>query len=92
MITKNLLEYTKEYGESAAQTTLFYPDKIRGTDTAKYTTDNTSHAVLSDNPIYNENYHKRMNVAKSGDIHCIIELQNSEFFPIFLTKSCLRRV
>ena len=84
MITRNLLEYTKEYGSSAGQTSLFYPYKVRGIDTAKYITANTSHAVLSDNDTYNENYYKRMIIAKSGDIHCIIDLKNFRVHSIIL--------
>ena len=80
MTKTNLLEYTNEYAKSAGQMSFFYPNKIRSIDITKYTVDATSKAVESDNATYNENYHKRMIMTKAGEIHCVIELKNCEFF------------
>ena len=62
IVTKHILENTKKYGGSIGQTTLFYPDKVRGVNIAKFATDVTTHAVLSRNATYNENYHKRVSI------------------------------
>ena len=86
MVTKNILEYSKPYGDSVASTSLFFPDRVRGTDIEEFLKDYTTHAVEDRNVAYNENYKKRMTITKKGDIHCIFELRNCEFFSSFYNQ------
>ena len=86
MVTKNILEYSKPYASSVGTTSLFYPDKVRGIDIEEFTNNGTSHAVEGRNDVYNENYKKRMVITKNGDIHCIFELKNCEFFSSFYNQ------
>ena len=86
MVNKNILEYSKPYANSVGCTSLFYPDKVRGTDINEFTLNATSHAVEKRNDAYDENYKKRMAITKNGDIHCIFELKNCEFFSSFYNQ------
>ena len=83
MVTTHVLEYSQPYGDSVAKTLLFYTDTLKNTDINEFTTDATTHAVESRNATFNENYKKRVTITKNGDIHCIVELRNCEFFASF---------
>ena len=83
MVTINILENSKPYGDSVETTSLFYPSTVRGTDIDEFTTDATTHAVESRNATCNDNYKKRVTITKNFDIHCLVELRNCEFFASF---------
>ena len=83
MVTKNILKNSKEYGNSIGTTSLFYPRTVRGTDINEFTTDATTHAVESRNATFHENYKNRVTITKNGDIECIVDLRNCEFFASF---------
>ena len=85
MVTKNILEYSKRY-DTVGTTSLLYPDKVRGTDIEEFTKDATTHALEGRNAAFNENYKKRMTITKNGEIHCIVELKNCEFFASFYNQ------
>ena len=82
MVNKNLMEVSNGNLNTIGEMSFLYPIRVDGVDVQKYNTDATSanHPVLSGNAAYNKNYHKRMILTKSGDIHVIIELENIEFF------------
>ena len=86
MVTKNILEYSQPYVDSVGSTSLFYPDKVRGTNIEEFTKNATSEAVEARNPTFNENYKQRMTITKNGDINCIIEIKNCEFFASFYNQ------
>ena len=64
MVNTNLMESSNGYINTAGKKSFVYPSKISSLNVSKYTTDGTSYAVLSDNVLYNENYHKRMILTK----------------------------
>ena len=79
MTTKNLLEMSNEYINTSGKRMFMYPSLKDNKNITKYTTDTTTHAVESDNPLYNVNYHKRVNLTKNT-IHVIIPLNCMEYF------------
>ena len=79
MTTKNLMEMSNEYINTAGKRMFMYPSLRNGTSVTKYTMDATTNTVKSDNAAYNANYHKRMILTKST-IDMIIPLNTMEFF------------
>ena len=79
MTTKNLLEMSNEYINTSGKRMFMYPSLKDNTNITKYTTDSTTSAVKSDNPLYNVNYHNRVNLTKNT-IDLIIPLNCMEFF------------
>ena len=79
MTTKNLLEMSNEYINTSGKRMFMYPSLKNGTNVTKYIVDGTTKAVESDNPNYNSNYHKRVNLTKNT-IDLIIPLNCMEFF------------
>ena len=78
MVNKNLMESSKEYINTAGQMSFLYPSKINSLNVTKYTTNATTHAVESDNALYNENLHKRVVLTKLNEIHVIVDLKQME--------------
>ena len=79
MTTKNLLEMSNEYINTSGKRMFMYPSLKDNTNITKYTVDSTTKAVESDNPLYNVNYHKRVNLTRNT-IDLIIPLNCMEFF------------
>ena len=67
MVNKNILEYSKPYANFVGTASLFYPDKVRGSDINEFSLNSTTHAVEKRNDAYNENYKKRMAITKIVD-------------------------
>ena len=79
MVTKNRMELSHEYINTAGKRCFIYPDLVNTTDIAKYQINGTTKAVESDNPTYNAMFHKRMNLTRST-LDVIIPLNGMEFF------------
>ena len=79
MVNKNLMEMSNEYINTSGKRSFIYPDLIDTLDIAKYELDATTHAVEGDNPTYNANYHKRMNLTRTT-LDVIVPLNGMEFF------------
>ena len=79
MVNKNIMELSNEYINTAGKRSFIYPDSIDTLDITKYEIDATSKAGEGDNPTYNANYHKRMNLTRST-LDVIVPLNCMEFF------------
>ena len=78
-VTKNLMELSNEYINTANKRCFIYPDLVNTTDIAKYTINATTKAVEGDNDTYNAMFHKRMNLSRNT-LDLIIPLNSMEFF------------
>ena len=79
MVTKNLMELSNEYINTAGKRCFIYPDLIETIDIEKYKIDGTTKAVEGDNDTYNSAFHKRMNLTRNT-LDLIIPLNSMEFF------------